>query len=204
MKLVLAPVYKLLELSGAYALNQRIGKPTTDRFRALLAHNVVMPEHGRVLDLGCGIGNYRDGFAGDYFGIDINPDYIEQASVRLAGRFSVMDCTRLDFPDGFFDNIVTIATTHHLDDAQFQSMVRESLRVSATGGFLHIVDAILPVSPNFAFKRFWFGMDRGAYPRRIEDMLRLAGDVGSVVHHEFRPGPLHDTAYIRVARAGGG
>lgn len=124
--------------------------------------------------------------------------------MRLVGRFSVMDCTQLNFPDGFFDNIVTIATTHHLDDALFQSMVRDGLRVSASGGFLHIVDAILPVSPNFAFKRSWFGMDRGAHQRRIEDMLRLAGAVGRVVHHEVRPGPLHDTAYIRIARVSGG
>ena len=51
--------------------------------------------------------------------------------MRLAVRFSVMDCTQLDFPDGFLDNIVTIATTHLLDDALFQSMVRDGLRVSA-------------------------------------------------------------------------
>ena len=200
MRSVLAPIYKLLELSGAYALNQRIGKPTTDRFRRLVARNVSMPHAGRILDLGCGIGNYRDSFIGDYYGIDIHAEYIEQARTRLNGRFAVMDCTKLNFSDGFFDNVVTIATTHHLDDVQFVQMVQESLRVCTSAGRLHVVDAILPVTPSFVFKRLWFSMDRGAFPRRLEHMLQLAEAAGFVTHHEINPGPLHDTAYIQIAR----
>ena len=80
-----------------------------------------MPHGERVLDLGCGINNYQDSFSGDYYGI--YAEYIAQASTRFTGRFAVMDCTKLDFPDGFLDNVFTIATAHHLNDVQFVWMV---------------------------------------------------------------------------------
>lgn len=194
------PVYRMLEFSGIYAVNQMIGKPTTDRFRRHIAENVGDTSVRRVLDVGCGIGNYRDSFGPNYVGIDINPDYIETARQRYGGRFEVMDASKLDFPENSFDDVITIATTHHLTDEEFVAMVAGALAVVGPGGYLHIIDAILPVTPSIAFKQLWFGLDRGRHPRRIEAMVALADRVGRVVTFKVLPGPLHDTGYVRVGR----
>lgn len=51
--------------------------------------------HGRVLDVGCGLGHLLDflddrGFAvGAYTGVDVSPSMVEEASARLEGRSGV-------------------------------------------------------------------------------------------------------------------
>jgi SAM-dependent methyltransferase len=199
VRAALSPLYRVLELAGLYALNQRLGRPTTDRFRALIAGNLPLDTATSILDLGCGTGNYRGCFPGTYTGIDINAAYIEKARATLRGRFETMDCTALGFSDAGFDEVVTIATTHHLDDAQLARMVGEGLRVCRPGGHLHIIDAILPVSPKFLFKRVWFRLDRGAFPRTVEDLVAGVERAGRVIRRDMLTGPLHDTVYLRVA-----
>jgi SAM-dependent methyltransferase len=191
-------LHRAMEFSFIYAVNQWLGRPTTDRFRRLIREFVGNTAGRRVLDLGCGIGNYRDLFAGEYVGIDINPDYIAYARTRFRDRFEVMDAVQLSFVGDTFDDVVTIATTHHLSDEQFVAMVKGTFEFLRPGGALHIIDAILPVSPSFVFKTFWFGMDRGRYARHIEEMTQLAARFGRVVARQILIGPLHDTAYIRV------
>jgi SAM-dependent methyltransferase len=191
-------VHRLLEFSGVYAVNQILGKPTTNRFRRLIRERVGDTQGRRILDAGCGIGNYRRSFGVDYVGVDINPDYIETARKRFAGRFEVMDATDLRLIGDRFDDVVTIATTHHLSDEQFIAMARGALAVLRQGGALHIIDAILPVSPSVTFKTFWFGLDRGRYPRHIGKMRELAQSAGKLVDEYIITGPLHDTAYLRV------
>lgn len=194
-------VHKALELSGVYAVNQLLGKPTTDRFRRLIHDRVGDTTDRRVLDVGCGIGNYRNSFGGEYVGVDINRAYIETARQRFSGRFEVMDAAALHAVGESFDDVVTIATTHHLDDNQFVSMVRGGLALLRHEGALHVIDAILPVSSGKAFKTFWFGLDRGRYPRRLEAMKELASRAGRIADEHILDGPLHDTAYLRIVPA---
>jgi len=197
----LHPLYKMLEIPIVYHITQQIGRPTTNRYRKLMITNLPTSSGQRILDLGCGLGAYRDCFAQNYTGIDINPAYVERARLTLPGRFETMDCTDLQFPDRSFDEVVTVATTHHLDDAQVVKMVEEALRVCEPRGHFHIIDAILPVSENSIFKTFWFRLDRGRFPRELSHLLMLARRTGNVVHHEVLTGPLHDTVYVRVGRA---
>lgn len=196
----LYPIYKMLEVPIVYHINQQFARPTTNRFRKLMRTNLPSSSGQRILDLGCGLGAFRDCFSQNYTGIDINPAYVERARRTVPGRFESMDCTDLQFPGGAFDDVVTIATTHHLDDAQVVKMTQEALRVCEPDGHLHILDAILPVSQNYMFKTFWFRLDRGGFPRQLSHLLMLARRAGNVVHHEVLTGPLHDTVYIRVGR----
>jgi ubiquinone/menaquinone biosynthesis C-methylase UbiE len=198
MKSLMAPVYGILEHAHGYALSQRLAKPTTDRFRALIKKYISPGPEMKLLDVGCGTGNYRSSFACDYWGVDPNPDYIEMANAGLTGHFAVMDGTRLEFGDGFFDHIMTIATLHHLDDEQVVQMVREAVRVCKPSGRVHLLDAIMPVSPNFAFKRLWFRLDRGGHPRSIEHLRGLVEKAGHIAAIDIVNGPLHDVAYIAV------
>ncbi|MGH7102953.1 MAG: class I SAM-dependent methyltransferase [Acetobacteraceae bacterium] len=198
MALWLGSFYRLLDAPEIYALNQRVGLPTTERYRSLVEAN-VQSEGRLTLDLGCGIGNFRESFRGPYVGIDINPRYIDAARKRFSDRFEVMDCTDLSFPDASFDEVVTIATTHHLDDAALARTVREALRVLRPGGHLHIVDAVLPASNWALFKQVWFRLDRGAFPRHLSALGGLVESSARVSRQETLAGPLHDVAYLRIA-----
>jgi SAM-dependent methyltransferase len=198
MRAVMAPLYRLAEHTKGYALAQWVSRPTTDRFRALIDSRVNPRLDERLLDVGCGPGHYRSSFTCEYSGIDINPDYIRMASSRLDGRFMVMDGTRLAFEDESFDHVVSVAILHHLADEQVVQMVREARRVCKPSGRVHLLDAILPVTPNFTFKRIIFQLDRGEYPRTHEHLCALIAKAGPISAREIMPGPLHDVTYVGV------
>jgi ubiquinone/menaquinone biosynthesis C-methylase UbiE len=199
MRAVFAPLYRLAEGASGYALAQLLAKPTTDRFRALIRKHVNPGPDEELLDVGCGVGNYRSSFACKYTGIDINPDYIERSRANLEGRYMVMDATRLEFTDGTFDHVITMAALHHLTDDQVVQMVREATRVCKPSGRIHIIDAILPVTPNFTFKRMVFNADRGEHPREHEHLLGLISKAGRIETSDILAGPLHDVTYIGVS-----
>jgi ubiquinone/menaquinone biosynthesis C-methylase UbiE len=198
MRAVMAPLYRLAERTNGYALAQWVSKPTTDRFRTLIREQINPRPSDTLLDVGCGPGHYRSSFTCQYSGVDINPDYIQMASSHLDGRFLVMDCTRLAFDDETFDHVVSIATLHHLTDEQVVQMVREALRVCKSSGRVHLIDAILPITPNFTFKRIVFGLDRGAYPRTHERLHELIAKAGHISCRDVMAGPLHDVTYVGV------
>jgi len=198
MRTVMAPLYRLAEHTKGYALAQWVSRPTTDRFRALIRSRVNPSPSETLLDVGCGPGHYRSSFACQYSGVDINPDYIQMASSRLDGWFMVMDGTRLEFADETFDHVVSVAILHHLTDEQVVQMVREARRVCKASGRVHLLDAILPVTPSFTFKRIIFRLDRGEYPRTYEHLCELIAKAGPISSREIMAGPLHDVTYVGV------
>ncbi len=138
-----------------------------------------------------------------YSGVDINPDYIDTAQRRYPhAKFFTMDCSRLGFPDASFDLATTIATTHHLTDAELESMTIEALRVVRPGGAFHIIDAILPLNRRAYAKEFFFRMDRGRFPRQLDELTDVVSRRADVVHRRVLNGPLHDVAYLRVVPRG--
>jgi ubiquinone/menaquinone biosynthesis C-methylase UbiE len=201
IKSALSPFYRVLELAGGFALHQKLGEPTLERYRRHIARNLGATADKHVLDIGCGIGNFRPYFAGAYTGVDINPAYIDEARERHVARFEAMDCTGLGFADRSFDEVVTIATLHHIDDGEVVRMVGEAIRVCRPGGHFHVIDAILPVASNL-FKTALFRLDRGNHPRTLAQHLALIGSAGRILEHQVLTGPLHDTVYVRVARPG--
>lgn len=200
VKRALAPAYRLLELPLGYVFIQWVNRPTVLVVRQILRDKIMSFRGGKVLDLGCGTGNYRPYFGGDYYGIDINDDYIVRCRAVHPGRFAAMDATRLGFGEQAFDSVVTVATTHHLDDRQVRDMIDEAMRVLRPGGDLHVVDAVLPDSRRSLLKTTWFRLDRGNHPRKRGHLMPLLEQAGAVRETEVRSGPLHDVLYARIAK----
>jgi ubiquinone/menaquinone biosynthesis C-methylase UbiE len=193
---------RVLELPAVYDLNQFIGQPTVRRYTQLLVEEVPISAETKVLDLGCGTGATRKLIPGNYVGIDINPDYIASAKrIRSGGEFIAMDATKLSFPDASFDQVISVATTHHLDGEQLQAMALEALRVVRPGGAFHIIDAILPVNPRDRAKEMFFRMDRGRFPRKLEDLVATVSRAAGVARTRVLNGPMHDVAYLKVVGA---
>ena len=196
---MLQPVYALLETPRGYQVSQLLGFPTIHRYRAFVRKYVPNEPTRRVLEIGCGVASNRELFSPEYTGIDINPDYIKSAERHKSGRFHVMDAAKMTFRHDTFDDAVTIATTHHLDDAQLGATVANAVLVARK---LHVIDAILPLSPSAHFKRAWFLMDRGRFARTFDDLQDVVSRSARIEHRETVTGPLHDVCYIRATRPG--
>lgn len=194
---------RALEIPAVYSVNQFFGQATVRRYRRLLTEEVPCDESTSILDLGCGTGTTSRVVVGRYSGVDINPSYIEAAQRHHPkAKFYQMDCSRLGFTDASFDLATTIATTHHLNDAELEAMTLEALRVVRPGGAFHLIDAILPLNRRAFAKEFFFRMDRGRFPRQLDELVGVVSRRADVVRRRVLIGPLHDVAYLRIVPRG--
>jgi SAM-dependent methyltransferase len=194
---MLRSLYLLLDTARGYRLTQMLGMPTIRRYQLLVAEHIPQDPSRRILEIGCGVGSARGWFASNYTGIDINPNYIRKAQREIAGNFHVMDAARMSFGSNTFDDAVSIATAHHLTDEQLSLMVTKAAIVAST---LHVIDAILPISPRHRLKKALFQMDRGRYARTFDELRDIVGRNAQVSAVQLVEGPLHDVCYIRASR----
>lgn len=101
---------------------------------------------GRVLDIGCGTGDYCGRFAEDgreAVGVDLDPWMIERARVRYPGtEFHVMDMADVGGLDGGFDLSFCIGNVAaHLPRASFETLL-DSVGGLLTSGAAWIVQTV--------------------------------------------------------------
>ncbi len=192
-------LHRALEHPLLFWISQRLGAQTVRGYRALIRQHVCISEEERVLDIGCGIGGFRPDLGGRYCGIDINADYIAKARQKHHGEFRQMDCSRLDFADVSFDHAVTIATLHHVTDAQVLATIAEARRVVGAEGKVHIIEAILPQNSKAWLKRWIFKNDRGQHIRTLDQLTALLEQRFTLSSVAAQAGFPHDTCYIAVA-----
>ncbi len=98
----------------------------------------------RVLDMGCSAGASSVPYAQAYpdaevHALDIGAAMLRYAHARaeaLGARvfFHQLDCAATDFPDGFFDLVVSHNLFHEISDETRRGMLAESWRLLAPGG----------------------------------------------------------------------
>jgi ubiquinone/menaquinone biosynthesis C-methylase UbiE len=129
--------------------------------RAVVQRRVVAPllerlggrvEGGRALELGCGRGIGAEIIL-DRFGaaqlelIDLDPDMVERARRRLAGRagtrVSVGDATRIDAADGSFDAVFDFGAIHQIPG--WPAAVAEVRRVLRPGARFFFEEVASPL-----------------------------------------------------------
>jgi ubiquinone/menaquinone biosynthesis C-methylase UbiE len=121
------------ELASAYAQHRGAVPAVVE---ALIAGGAVT-RGSRVLELGCGTGNYSlalEAAAGcACWGIDRSEEMLGHARARGSRvRFSRGDATRLDFADASFDLLFSVDVIHHV--AAPEAFYEEAYRVLAPGG----------------------------------------------------------------------
>lgn len=188
--------HRLMDVAYVYRLAQLFGRPTVRRYQTFVRKHIPQGSARRILEVGCGVGASRPLFSCEYTGIDINPDYIRIARQNLDGNFYVMDAAQMSFEPQMFDEAVSIATAHHLSDEQLAAMIKKATTVASR---LHIIDAILPLSPSARLKTALFRMDRGQHVRTFERLRAIVEQNARVQFHEALKGPLHDVCYIRAS-----
>nr|MBN1229292.1 class I SAM-dependent methyltransferase [Anaerolineae bacterium] len=105
--------------------------------------------------------------------LDISLSYVGEY-MQYHPRGVVASAADLPFHSDAFDGVWSIGLIHHLTNEQAGSTFREMLRVCRPGGYVALLDAVLPTS---FFRRpvAWVirRMDRGGQMRTQEHLIRL-------------------------------
>ena len=129
---------RILSHPAVYRTFKRVVLPNGVLDRLVRDH-FVAPDGGRVLDLGCGFGDYAPLFADrcEYLGIDHNESYIETARSMNAGssaKFIVADVADpIVREHGPFDLVMMSGVLHHLASAEVRDL-------AAVGAAIDLVD----------------------------------------------------------------
>ena len=159
----------------------------------------------RVIDVGCGPGTNAAIFAPTgYVGVDLSAEYIASARERYPHhQFEVWDITKPGPDLGTFDLALINSVFHHLSDDETSTVLRALPKFLRAGAPIHIIDLVLPADLSLA--RMLAKLDRGEYPRPLEDWRALLGDLLEVKTFEpFRIGLLGsrmwDMVYVQGSR----
>ena len=166
----------------------------------------------RVLDVGCGTGDYLRLLAplvapGPAVGVDLSATLITEALQRDARgqdnlSFQVGSAYELPFPDASFDRVLANQVLLHLDDPW--SAVAEMRRVLAPGGLLSIGEwdwdsTCLAATDRELARRFTHllcdHMHNGLLVREVHWQLRAVGFVHVSVTPEVRVSRSVDAVY---------
>lgn len=108
---------------------------------------VRLPAEGRVLDAGCGNGDYtRLALQQDVrvWAFDLSPEMVASTERRLsaaglaAEELQVASVVDIPYPDEMFDVVICFAVIDHVPDEHRTEAVRELVRVLKPGGTLYI------------------------------------------------------------------
>ena len=137
----------------------------------------LIPEKGRLLDVGCGGGQVAIALAGKHprlriTGLDISPEQIERAQKRAASLEDRLDFVRgsaldLPFEDESFDGVLSVASLKHWPDQS--KGLAECIRVLRSGGALVVIEA--DRSCRFEDAREFVGRWRIPGPVRVPALL---------------------------------
>jgi len=130
----------------------------SNRYYALLARRHG-PPHGRVLEIGCGMGHLLEWLSGRYqvVGCDINPWALEQARRNVPqGNFLLLSGNEpYAFPEAAFSIVIAKHVVEHLCNPD--QAIAEMSRVLEPGGLLILVTPNLSSLMRQRKKANWIG-----------------------------------------------
>jgi SAM-dependent methyltransferase len=171
------------------------------RRRALLRRWGLLEGEPRLLDIGCGIGQYASLTRGQYVGVDLNRRYVEHARRRRGDErreFRCVDAAELVAEGQRFDLVLMVDFLHHIPDATAESVLGTARQLTSDR-----VVVLEPVTEQHNRVGRWFiDNDRGEHMRAHASLLALFERAGLEVEadEELRLGPIATRA-IRSAPA---
>ncbi len=136
-----------------------------------------LPDRAKVLDAGCGAGIPVAKILSDRFeliGVDFSEAQIELARKNVSNaQFICQDMTKLDFPDGTFDAIVSYYAIIHIPREEHRSLFVSFQRMLKPGGFAllclgaeHLVDDV--DETYLGTRMYWSHFDAETYLEMLE------------------------------------
>ena len=124
-----------------------------DQIHKGAADRLPLPEDGkvkRILDLGCGIGQFTVGLKerfpeAEVWGLDIGAPMVRYGHMRAADlgvdvNFAQRLAEDTGFPDNHFDIVTSYIMHHELPAEKSKAVFREAYRVARPGGYYYPID----------------------------------------------------------------
>lgn len=167
--------YRLLEDPIIYKLSQALLGPGADRLLTKQLHKTAqtLGSSGPVLDVGCGPASWLGKVGGQPLGLDLSFPY--SVAFKNAGGIALTgSATALPLANSSFAGVWSIGLLHHLPEEAARQAIEEMLRVCKEGGYVAVLDAVLPVSlwrrPVAHLVR---KLDRGRFMRSQAELVSL-------------------------------
>lgn len=175
--------------------------------------DIIANDDARILDIGCGAGDYlihlADKFKkGYYYGVDISQSALDSASANikkeelissdpflLKFRYSVeperfqfnkTDGIHLPFADNYFDVVYFIMILHHTEE--YTEIIKEASRVLKPSGKLLIIDLKGQSKIEKNLIRFFFKLTPDSIIRKVfkNDLVLADGEIPFRSNVDFR------------------
>ena len=201
IKLIKIFTNKLMEIPFAYKLVQILlaGKSHKDIIRSIFKIR-KKEKNSKVIEIGCGLGDYSTLFNSNYIGIDLSKDYIKFAKKKLPNKtFLQMDATNFRL-NKKFNYAFSVGLYHHLNNKETLKSIANVISHIHKGGNFYIFDALLPNPPlkniiGYFIRKF----DRGEYVRNFYEYKTLLKDSGlNVIRIEKRKSGFLDWIFIVI------
>jgi SAM-dependent methyltransferase len=139
----------------------------------------------RVLDAGCGTGEYAGLFEPErYLGIDLHPGYVALARRRHPRHhFEVADLRAWDGRGDRFDLVLVNGVLHHLDDGDARALLANAARQRAPGGTLLVIEDVSLPRPGLG-TRLVHALDHGHFIRDAARWRALVAGVAPIARSE--------------------
>ena len=147
------------------------GHNDQDQIHRSVANNLPLPKDGkvrRILDYGCGIGQFslalKERFPdAEVWGLDIGGPMIRYGHMRASHlKYDVNFVQRLaednGFPDGYFDLVTSYIAHHEMPADVSRQVIAEVQRTTRPGAIYYPIDFITGGSemiPRYMFGRWW-------------------------------------------------
>ena len=162
----------------------------------IIKHRLVVQRGDRVLDLGCGTGEFSYLFPPEsYTGIDIDPSNIAYANRHYKEKqFLIADGRKLPFGQHSFDKILVVGILHHLDNTECSEVLGEIKRVLKPGGSVLIME---DTKSDFWLTGLTHRLDQGAHIRARDDWRRILSSIFKIdLDLPFTSGICRYTAFL--------
>jgi ubiquinone/menaquinone biosynthesis C-methylase UbiE len=170
MKQVLQLKDKVLDNAFMFNLVRGITDSRSHIFK-LVKKELNARKNEKILDVGCGLGNFSKVTQGSYTGVDLNKSFIKFAKKNYGSKnrkFFVMDATRLPYKNKSFDKATFLSMLHHFSEKDNQKVLKELARV--TKKYIVVLD-LLPTKRPIA--GFLVKMDRGDHVRPLGKQFKI-------------------------------
>lgn len=161
------------------------GRRRADRRSALFIELGALGPRRRALELGCGTGVFLERVARSgarIVGIDLSPDLLARARLRLAATASVSltrgNAEQTPYPDASFDTVYGSSILHHLD---LGAALGEAFRVLRPGGRAVFAEPNI-LNPQVALM-FHLGMTKRYFGVSPDEMAFSRLTASRAMHH---------------------
>ena len=168
-------IYRALSIPVIYKLSQNIFGPRGQKDLYVKIKKILgrLPPGQNLLDVGCGPSSWLWNEDRHPVGLDLY--FLYAKAFGAEGEESVNGSAEsLPFLSAVFDGVWSFGLLHHLPDNIAIKAINEIFRVTRSGGYCVIFDAVLP-EPAWRSPLPWLirKIDRGCYMRTQEEIESL-------------------------------